>query len=222
MKLVNSQYSLSVDFAENSINTLVVERPQYMSDIVQDFISKINGENGNFVLSEETEIKFEKDVIFITEPFTLDLNEKRVIHKLYTQLADVAIELTEDYNSINQSVVNAFEKITDGIAYNNIDYNLEFDWKELYKLYHFRISESFDSLYEKLEEYIKILAQIIRPKLVIFLNLKAFLDKEEMDNLIKICFYNKVTILLIESDERYSLDNEKMFIIDKDRCLVVK
>lgn len=43
-----------------------------------------------------------------------------------------------------------------------------------------------------------------------------------MDNLIKICFYNKVTILLIESDERYSLDNEKMFIIDKDRCLVVK
>ena len=50
MKLVNSQYSLSVDFAENSISTLVVERPQYMSDIVQDFISKINGENGNFVL----------------------------------------------------------------------------------------------------------------------------------------------------------------------------
>ncbi len=222
MKLVNSQYSLSVDFAENSINTLVVERPQYMSDIVQDFISKINGENGNFVLSEETEIKFEKDVIFITEPFTLDLNEKRVIHKLYTQLADVAIELTEDYNSINQSVVNAFEKITDGIAYNNIDYNLEFDWKELYKLYHLRIDESFDSLYEKLEEYIKILAQIVCPKLVIFLNLKVFLEKEEIENLIKICFYNKVTILLIESDERYSLDNEKMFIIDKDRCLVVK
>lgn len=105
MKLVNSQYSLFVDFVENSINTLVVERPQYMSDIIQDLISKINGENGNFVLSEETEIKFEKDVIFITEPFTLDLNEKRVIHKLYTQLADVAKELTEDYNSINQSDV---------------------------------------------------------------------------------------------------------------------
>ena len=77
-------------------------------------------------------------------------------------------------------------------------------------------------IYEKLEEYIKILAQIVCPKLVIFLNLKAFLEKEEMENLMKICFYNKVTILLIESEERYSLDNEKMFIIDKDRCLVVK
>jgi len=43
MRLVNSTYGLSIGFFENSINTLVVEKPEFMTDIVQNIISQING-----------------------------------------------------------------------------------------------------------------------------------------------------------------------------------
>ena len=222
MKLVNSKYGLDIEFVENRITTLVVEKPKYMSDIIQNIMCQINGLEGSFVLSDEKNIKFEKDVIFITEPFHVDLNGKKIINKLYGQLENITKELTEDYDVINRNIIKSLEKITDGITYNNLKYNLEFDWKELFKLYDVKVEENYESLEEKLEEYIKILSGILCPKLVIFLNFKSYLEQEQMENLVMSSFYNKVPLLLIESNETYQMENEKVFIVDKDRCLIVK
>lgn len=222
MKLVNSKYGLNIEFIENRVNTLVIEKPEFMSDIIQNIIFQIDGMEGSFVLSDEQEINFQRDVVLIAEPFNIDLNNRKIIGKLYGQLAEVAKEQVEDYNNINKNVIETLEKIYAGIAYNNINFNLEFDWKELFKLYNVKLEENYDTLYEKLEEYIKVLANILHPKLVIFLNLKKYLEKEQMENLLMSSFYNKITILLIESDEGYYLEKEKIYIIDKDRCLIVK
>ena len=85
-----------------------------------------------------------------------------------------------------------------------------------------KLEEHYDTLEGKLEEYIKVLSNIVRPKVVIFLNLKAYLEKRQMESLVVSSFYNKIPLLLIESDEKYQLENEEMFIVDKDRCLIVK
>ncbi len=222
MRLVNSTYGLSIGFFENSINTLVVEKPEFMTDIVQNIISQINGFKGSFVLSDDKDVKFDKDVVFVTDPFHVDLNSKKIMNKLYGQLEDIANESIEFYNDINKTIIDTLEKITDGVSYNNLKYNLEFHWKELYKLYDVKLEEHYDTLEGKLEEYIKVLSNIVRPKLVIFLNLKAYLEKRQMESLVVSSFYNKIPLLLIESDEKYQLENEEMFIVDKDRCLIVK
>lgn len=222
MKLVNSRYGLDIEFIENSVNVLVLENPMFMSDVIQDIISQENGMDGNFVLSDEQNIKFEKDVMLITDPFHIDFNNKKIINKLYSQLVEISKDLVEEYNDINKTIVEALEKISDGINYNCINYNLEFDWKELYKLYNVRIEERYESLEEKLVEYMKILSGIMKPKLVIFLNLKMYLGQEHMEDLVLSSFYNKVPLLLIESYEGYKLKNERKFIIDKDRCLIIK
>lgn len=222
MKLVNSRYGLDIEFIENSVNVLVLENPMFMSDVIQDIISQENGMDGNFVLSDEQNIKFEKDVMLITDPFHIDFNNKKIINKLYSQLVEISKDLVEEYNDINKTIVEALEKISDGINYNCINYNLEFDWKELYKLYNVRIEERYESLEEKLVEYMKILSGIMKPKLVIFLNLKMYLGQEHMEDLVLSSFYNKVPLLLIESNEGYKLKNERKFIIDKDRCLIIK
>lgn len=222
MKLVNSKYGLDIEFIENSVNVLVLENPMFMSDVIQDIISQENGMDGNFVLSDEQNIKFEKDVMLITDPFHIDFNNKKIMNKLYSQLVDISKDLVEEYNDINKTIVEVLEKISDGINYNCINYNLEFDWKELYKLYNVRIEERYESLEEKLVEYMKILSGIMKPKLVIFLNLKMYLGQEHMEDLVLSSFYNKVPLLLIESNEGYKLKNERKFIIDKDRCLIIK
>jgi CRISPR-associated protein Csn2 len=222
MKLVNSKYGLDIEFIENSVNVLVLENPMFMSDVIQDIISQENGMDGNFVLSNEQNIKFEKDVMLITDPFHIDFNNKKIMNKLYSQLVDISKDLVEEYNDINKTIVEVLEKISDGINYNCINYNLEFEWKELYKLYNVRIEERYESLEEKLVEYMKILSGIMEPKLVIFLNLKTYLGQEHMEDLVLSSFYNKVPLLLIESNEGYKLKNERKFIIDKDRCLIIK
>ena len=222
MKLVNSKYNLDIEFEENISNTLVLENKQHMIDVIQNLILQLKGDEGDFVLSSEKNVKFDKVVEFITNPFEIDFNNKKIATKLFEQLTAVASECVEEYNFINGKIVGTLDYIYSKIEYSNLEYNLEYEWKSIFKLYNVRIGENYNSLYEKIEEYVKVLADILHIKLLIFLNIKENLTEEEIDNLQKICFYKKIFLLLIESEERFVLDNEKTFIIDKDRCLIVK
>ena len=222
MKLVNSKYNLDIEFEENISNTLVLENKQHMIDVIQNLILQLKGDEGDFVLSAEKNVKFDKVVEFIANPFEIDFNNKKIVTKLFEQLIAVASECVEEYNFINGKIVGILDDICSKIEYSNVEYNLEYEWKSIFKLYNVRIGENYNYLCEKIEEYVKVLADILHIKLLIFLNIKEYLTEEEIDNLQKICFYKKIFLLLIESEERFVLDNEKIFIIDKDRCLIVK
>ena len=69
MKLVNSKYNLDIEFEENISNTLVLENKQHMIDVIQNLILQLKGDEGDFVLSSEKNVKFDKVVEFITNPF---------------------------------------------------------------------------------------------------------------------------------------------------------
>lgn len=222
MKLVNSKYNLSMEWEENKSTTLIVENKDNVLNIINNLINQLSGQEGDFVLSDEVKVKWEKQVDFVLEPFTINFNNKKIISKMYEQMFDVSKDEIEDYNSINNVIINAIDKVTQRVEYNNIVYNLDFDWKNIYKLYDVKIGEDYDNLSEKIEEYIKIIADVLHIKLVIFLNLKEYLSKIELENIQQICFYKKINLLLLESEEREKIENEKTFIIDKDRCLIVK
>ncbi len=52
-------------------------------------------------------------------------------------------------------------------------------------------------------------------KLLVFVNLKDYLQKEEIEELYKYALYNEVGIMLIDSDSYgCTLNNEKKLIID--------
>lgn len=53
-------------------------------------------------------------------------------------------------------------------------------------------------------------------------NIKAYLNKQELMELYKVAFYNKINLLLIEMAEGEVTGEEKVYIIDNDRCLIVK
>ena len=53
-------------------------------------------------------------------------------------------------------------------------------------------------------------------------NIKAYLNKQELMELYKVAFYNKINLFLIEMAEGEVIGEEKVYIIDNDRCLIVK
>lgn len=77
MRLVNSRYGINIEFRENEINTLIVEKPEFLTDVVQNIMKQIEGEEGDFVLSDNTSIKIDKDVVFIVIRLPLILITKK-------------------------------------------------------------------------------------------------------------------------------------------------
>ena len=178
MKLVNSKYNLDIEFEENISNTLVLENKQHMIDVIQNLILQLKGDEGDFVLSAEKNVKFDKVVEFIANPFEIDFNNKKIVTKLFEQLIAVASECVEEYNFINGKIVGTLDDICSKIEYYNVEYNLEYEWKSIFKLYNVRIGENYNSLCEKIEEYVRSIPDFPEPG-IIFRDVTSVLQDAE-------------------------------------------
>ena len=223
MRLIHPVFENPFIFEENTVNVLVIENGKTFYQLTNELLNQINGENGGWVLSDENKVKdlnLEKTFSFIIEPYTLDFNNKKIQNKLLAKLKDIAVDsehylLTNDI--IGQNVVY-IEKLIESIDY-SLEYNNMPDINSLLKIFEIRLRPDYDSVLEKIIEYLKVVNQFLSINSFVFLNLKSYLTSEELESFYKDCFYNKYNLFLIEStDSEYRFDCEKHRIIDKDLC----
>lgn len=223
MILSNGKYGLCIEFRENEVNTLVVEKPEIMTDIVSGLYDQCNGGDGDFTLSIEGNIvKPNKALDLVLNPLLIKINDKKIINELYSRLELNAFDHIEEKYKINSEIIVFLEKIVSKIPYSSIDYALDFDWSGLFKLYNIHFDEDYDCLAGKVSEYIKILNMMNSVKLLCLVGIKAFLSEEEIMEVFRMAFYNKISLLLIESYDQKQLSKENVYIIDKDSCLIIK
>ncbi len=87
MKLVYSDLNLKFEFRENECQVLVVENPKTFSEIVGDFHRQMLGEEDKLVLSENDKVLLlEKNCDLIINPYDLEINNRRVLGKLYQEM----------------------------------------------------------------------------------------------------------------------------------------
>ena len=73
---------------------------------------------------------------------------------------------------------------------------------------------------ERLAEYLKLLHQLCKIQVIIFVNLKTYFSQDELEELYKFAFYEKLFLVLIENREKPKLKEEKVCIIDADGCII--
>ena len=208
MKLVNGKYSLIINMQENMADMLVLENEAVMAEFVEQLYFQSFGQEGDFVLSDNDELlEIYKTLEIIINPF---------------ELSGIGNELLMEKNSLNSQICHLLETLISRASYNDISYQKDYEWVDLFKFYGIKIEPYCDTLLQKIIEYIKLTSQLQLNKILCFVNLKQYLNKSEIQNLYQMAFYSKIQLLLIESYEKEKLDNENVYIIDKDRCLIIK
>lgn len=51
--LAHPMFSKIIDFKNEMINILIIENQKFLTQLIEDIINQTNGENGDFVLSED-------------------------------------------------------------------------------------------------------------------------------------------------------------------------
>lgn len=222
MKLIERELGIEVELKENIVSVLVLEQVDKRLYIIDKLYSQVNGKDGDWILVEnEKKYDLSKRVDIILEPFSLEINSKKIKAKLYQDLKCVA----QDYcfvqgNEIHSNICNYLEKIIERIPY-PVKYNEEWDVLEIFKIYGVEFEEECDDLCEKLFNYIKLVNQVCGINIFIVLNIKKYLTKDQLVELHKITMYNKIHLILVEFDdcnEKYEC--EEKIIIDKDGCII--
>lgn len=212
----------AISFEENEIPVLTFENRNAYRNLLSDFQMQKIGNGGISVLSKDNKEISAKHIEFISDPFLVDINNKKLITEIINQLAEYAKSEDFTYNlqKLNSGLQNFILDLID-----DIDVELEFseflDVKGLLKLYDIKIPESnYSDLLEKLLKYILLEHQVLGIECFIINNLKLYLTSDELDELYKEMRYHKIALILVQSEELYSNEGEKSLIVDKDLCLI--
>ena len=220
-KLVYGKYDISMSLEENSVNELIIENPRVLAEMVQELTAQTEGAEGGFTLSEDGKpLSIEKNLVFIKDPFSVDVNQRKLLVKLYGELE----EYTKDVLFLEGGdFFHAYIRYMDGVCEKSglfLTYEEQPKAEDIFKLAKLRIDCQAESLVEQIAKYLRVWAELLHQEVFIFLNLKLFLTKEELESLYQECFYRKVQIILIEDVFTEKILQEKIYLIDKDKCII--
>lgn len=165
-------------------------------------------------------ISIPKKVECIFNPWALDYNNKKAITRLYKELEDTVQEKHIDQMTrINAEVVNVIDRALNDVPY-PLTMRYDYDISGMFKLYDVKFDIVDVSLLDKITTYIKIMHQVCHIDVFIFIGLKTYMTEHEIVGLYQMGFYEKVSILLIESVSRPKLQSEVVKVIDHDMCVI--
>lgn len=220
MKLVCADWERQILLDSQRITEWIVESPDLFSQIVQQLPQQINGGSAGFVLSDsEKELDLSKCAEMIINPFAIDFNDKKIQKKLYAELLEISKgeELYLTTQEILNSLNNYFLQL-ESISGYELETDVEVDMLALFKAMGIQVQDYAADFFETLIQYIKVMADLMKKKLIIFVNIRSYLNDIQIEQVSEIAVYNEIAILFIENIQRDFSKQRRYYIIDKDGC----
>lgn len=222
MKLINNKLPVDLTWRENEFITLVIEDSKMLTDLAYDFIK--NNDENNWILSDKGKLMdTSKHIDIIFNPFTISLNQRKIINKLY-DMCDFNTKNSEmlfSWNTLQGNLLEFVGSLTDSLDY-VLQYKNNIELKDILKIVDLKFTES-NTVIEKLIDYFVLVNEILKIKIFVCFNLKTYLNLQEIKYIFEQAQYHKFNILLIERFDAFEkISGEKVVIVDKDKCVIIK
>lgn len=219
MKLSIKYIDNNIDFDNSYINCLEIENKNYFYKIVNDINSISNDnilEDVIFSDDEYKELNLSNKINMVFDYFNFDFNSKKIISIINKKINDnISVEDKENLSKLYNKIRKIYLPILNDMDL-NIDINNDFDLDSMIKLLNVSIKQK-DNLLDNLFLLVDIEKELSINKIIVFINLKQYLNNNELIELYKYLLYNNVVVLLIDS-QSYGVCNkyEKKLIIDDE------
>lgn len=220
MKLACVELEQQITFNSGQCAVWIIESPCLFAEYVQELYVQSTGGEGRFVLSDnDKEISIEKYAEIIVNPFAVNINDRRILGKLYTELHKKAY--TENMYMHTQKIISElnqyFAELERQESYFLITDD-EIDITAIFKAIGIKVESCADNFMQNINQYIQLMAEILSKKAVIFVNLSSYTESEQMEEIIRTAAYNEIALLFIESSQKDFPQGAVQYIIDNDRC----
>ena len=209
--------TFKISFIENTIEVsndyvrcIEIENKSYFYRVVKLLNDYFNNQD----VEEELMITEKTNFKIVTDYFNIELSDKKTINLILKNIKEHLDEVTYD------KLLKSYQKLnqTFQLALNNIDLPVttekDINIDNLIKLMNIKVIKE-DNLLKNLYTLIDLITELQNYNLLILINLKQYLSKEELDEYYKYAIYNNVALLLIDNKSYGIAQNyEKKLIID--------
>lgn len=214
-----------IDFSKNHINVLQIQNKKLFAKMVSSFNNMCKGlsvecDEVITLLEQDEIVDFTKNVLFVVDFLNFDFNQRRIQTVLY-QYIDKIIklepEILSNINNLQDSIHIEFMSIMEEFPF-EILCKKDSSILDILKMYGIRIKANVDEkIIEKLFKLVELVQCLDLAKLIILVNVKQYLDSDEIVEFYKYCVYNNVKLLVLERGLEVSpLERERILFIDEN------
>ena len=222
MRIAYADLDLNIDIDDDQTIALYFENKKIFRNFVGELKNQIEGEEGHWILSDGGSlIDFNKDTVIIASVLWPDFNNKLIATQLQNILTQIGQDYIDDAAEVNAALQNFWFLLERNysVLLEHTDY---VGVKDLVKLAKFKISADESSVYP-LNDYLRVIQEIVGPKIVFLVNAESILEEEELENLLQTARLYDIKLIRLESQfakvTTFDRTLEKRYIIDKDYCV---
>ena len=159
-KLIHPDYDFKIDLSDGNATALFFDRADEYRHYVAELISQHEGNDGDFILSEDNnELSIASNMNIIADLFNIHLDDKRILSKLQTMLKAY---VSEDMFQKTQDMISAIEMYAEEIA-SSFQYQMRpnpIDSASLLKLLGLQPEYDYQDDKEQILEYMNVFHDI--------------------------------------------------------------
>ena len=198
---------------------LTVEDVTVFSSLVRYFYMYTEDVQVNIFDDKFKSLK-ESELMVVTDIFGFDVNSAAMLKLIH---ADIEKQLNEkpEVKSMVEKLANT---ITELISYECLENELDLEYDEitileLIKALGIQIETQSDTVFEKCFEILQVYNYLSKKRLLIFINVGAYLTKNEMEKLIEYIQLSNQVVLFLEPKRLYDLPQ---YVLDNDYFLMAE
>lgn len=220
-KLIINNCNIIEDFNNDKNIILVIKNKKYLYLLVNSLLNEDIDNKYLLIIDDNNKQQNNDDYIeFIPSIFLLNFNSKKNLTIINKQIKNqYKTRIKETIEIIYTYLLDLQKNICIDFDIELIS-NIDLIEDDILKLINFEIKDKYDSILDKIINYMKIINQLRKIKIFIFLNLSVYLNKEEIKLLLKESKYYDFKIILIENNEEIIDLFDTKRILDEDLCLI--
>ena len=192
---------------------LVLEDQQVFSGLVKQFYQYNVDSDLKIFDSRLTALK-DSELLVVTDILGYNLNSTSMLKLIHADLENQLNEKPEVKSMIEKLVLT----ITELLAYECLENELDLEYDEitileLIEALGVKVETMSDTIFEKCMEIVQIFKYLSKKRLLVFINVAAYLSEKDIESLIEYISLNQLSVLFLEPRQVY---NFPQFILDKD------
>ncbi len=218
-KIIIKSFNIFDDLSNTDSYLLIINNKQLLYKFLQS-INQFDNTYIKIVDNYNNELKNSDYIDIVTSIILIDPNTKKNINALIRKIKQLELEnLKISRNIVLNEIENSFKKIN---ANSNIELISDIDFTEddFLKFMNINVQDNYETLLERINNYINVTYELRNIRVFIFYNLLAFLSEDEVHLLLHDNKYKDIKIINIECyDNNYRCFDHKK-LIDEDICLL--
>lgn len=214
MKILLNNYENDLMFEYSCVNSIEMLNKKAFYQLLKD-INNLN-EQSNISFIENGELVNSQSKISIVYDYVnFDFDNKKIVNGIINLINENINEKQKnEINKFYKRLVEEYNKIV-----GDLDLKLEiqddFSVENITKLLKVRLVRK-DSLFDNLLLLIDVENELQLNKLLVFVNLKDYLESSELEEFYKYAIYKEVNLLLLDNNKHITSKFEKKLLIDDD------